>query len=49
MQSSSTCPTCNGSGQVVSNRPSNSDANGLISSEETVLVKIPAGVEMVCN
>ena len=45
MQSASTCPSCSGSGQVVSNRPSNSDANGLISSEETVLVKIPAGVE----
>jgi len=45
MQSSSTCPTCNGSGQVVSNRPSNSDANGLVSFDETVLVKIPAGVE----
>ena len=45
MQSASTCPTCNGSGQVVSNRPSNSDANGLVHFEETVLVKIPAGVE----
>ncbi|SUZ85689.1 uncharacterized protein METZ01_LOCUS38543 [marine metagenome] len=45
MQSASTCPTCNGSGQVVSNRPSNSDANGLVYFEETVLVKIPAGVE----
>ena len=45
MQSSSTCPTCNGSGQVVSNRPTNSDANGLVSYDETVLVKIPAGVE----
>ena len=45
MQSASTCPSCNGSGQVVSNRPSNSDTNGMIQSEETVLVKIPAGVE----
>ena len=45
MQSASTCPSCSGSGQVVSNRPSNSDANGLISFEETVLVKIPSGVE----
>ena len=45
MQSASTCPSCNGSGQVISNRPSNSDSNGLIVSEETVLVKIPAGVE----
>ena len=45
MQSASTCPSCNGSGQVIFNRPSNSDSNGLIISEETVLVKIPAGVE----
>ena len=30
---------------MVSNRPSNSDANGLVVKEETVLVKIPAGVE----
>jgi molecular chaperone DnaJ len=45
MQSASTCPSCNGSGQVIFNRPSNSDSNGLIVSEETVLVKIPAGVE----
>ena len=45
MQSSSTCPNCGGSGQMVSNRPSNSDVNGLILEEETVLVKIPSGVE----
>ncbi len=45
MQSSSTCPNCGGSGQVISNRPSNSDVNGLVSEEQTVLVKIPAGVE----
>jgi molecular chaperone DnaJ len=45
MQSSTTCPSCGGSGQVVSNRPSNADSNGLILKEETVLVKIPAGVE----
>jgi len=45
MQSSSTCTSCGGSGEMVSNRPSNSDANGLVLKEETVLVKIPAGVE----
>ena len=45
MQSSSTCPSCGGSGQVISNRPSNSDSNGLVVEEQTVLVKIPAGVE----
>jgi len=45
MQSASTCPNCSGSGQSVSSKPLNSDSNGLIISEQTVLVKIPAGVE----
>ena len=45
MQSSSPCPACNGSGQTLSNRPSGSDANGMIENEETVSIKIPAGVE----
>ncbi|RPG64723.1 MAG: molecular chaperone DnaJ [Flavobacteriaceae bacterium TMED42] len=45
MQSASTCPKCNGSGQTISNRPSGSDANGLVEQEETVSIKIPAGVE----
>ena len=30
MQSASTCPKCNGSGQIISNRPSGSDANGMV-------------------
>ncbi len=45
MQSSSTCPKCNGSGQTISNRPSGSDPSGMVESEETVSIKIPAGVE----
>ncbi len=45
MQSASPCPKCNGSGQTLSDRPSGSDANGMIESEETVSIKIPAGVE----
>ena len=45
MQTATTCPTCQGSGQVLANRPSNADAQGLIAQEETVSVKIPAGVE----
>tara|TARA_B100000941_G_scaffold287574_1_gene262973 strand:- start:106 stop:1209 length:1104 start_codon:yes stop_codon:yes gene_type:complete len=45
MQSSSPCPNCNGSGQILSNRPSGSDSNGMIENEETVSIKIPAGVE----
>ncbi len=45
MQSASTCPKCNGSGQIISNRPSGSDANGMVEQEEAVSIKIPAGVE----
>ena len=45
MQSSSPCPNCNGSGQTLSNRPSGTDSNGMIENEETVSIKIPAGIE----
>ena len=45
MQSASTCPKCNGSGQIISNRPAGSDANGMVEQEEAVSIKIPAGVE----
>ena len=44
MQTSSPCTTCGGSGQIIDNKPAGSDAQGLISKEETVSVKIPAGV-----
>ncbi len=44
MQTSATCSTCGGSGQVVDNKPANADANGMLSTEETVSIKIPAGV-----
>ena len=45
MQSASTCPTCNGTGEMLSFRPSGSDSHGLISQEDTISIKIPAGVE----
>lgn len=45
MQTATTCSTCGGSGQRISNRPKGSDAQGMISEEETVSIKIPAGVE----
>ena len=44
MQTSTTCPACSGSGQALDNRPSGSDANGMIIKEETVKIPIPAGV-----
>jgi len=45
MQTAATCNTCKGSGQVIDKKPADADEFGLKISEETVLVKIPAGVE----
>ena len=44
MQTASTCPTCQGAGQSIDNRPKGSDSNGMVQKEETVSIKIPAGV-----
>ncbi|EKT3957610.1 molecular chaperone DnaJ [Flavobacterium psychrophilum] len=44
MQSASTCPTCGGSGQMLDKKPANADAQGMILEDETVSIKIPAGV-----
>ncbi len=44
MQTSATCSTCGGSGQVVDKKPANADADGMLATEETVSIKIPAGV-----
>lgn len=44
MQTASPCTTCGGSGQTIDKKPTDADALGLVFSEETVAVKIPAGV-----
>jgi len=44
MQTSATCSSCQGAGQVIDKAPSGSDAYGMVSEEETVSIKIPAGV-----
>ena len=44
MQSASTCPTCGGSGQILDKKPANADSQGMILEDETVSIKIPAGV-----
>lgn len=44
MQTSATCSTCGGSGQTIEKKPANADAHGMIATEETVSIKIPAGV-----
>mgnify|MGYP000235739988 CR=1 FL=1 len=44
MVSATTCSTCDGSGQMVDKKPSGVDSSGLVSKEEVISVKIPAGV-----
>ena len=44
MQTSATCNTCGGSGQIIDKKPANADAQGMLTTEETVSIKIPAGV-----
>lgn len=44
MQTSATCGTCRGAGQTIDNKGAGGDASGMVNSEETVSIKIPAGV-----
>lgn len=44
MQSASTCPACGGSGQILDKKPAEADSQGMILEDETVSIKIPAGV-----
>ncbi|MCM4158066.1 molecular chaperone DnaJ [Gramella sp. AN32] len=45
MQTASPCTTCGGSGQIIDKKSEDADVNGMITREETVSIKIPAGVE----
>ncbi|MCZ8090879.1 MAG: molecular chaperone DnaJ [Flavobacterium sp.] len=44
MQTATTCHVCGGSGQTIESKPHNADAYGMILEDETVSIKIPAGV-----
>jgi len=44
MQTATTCTTCGGSGQTIESKPANADAHGMLMEDETVSIKIPAGV-----
>lgn len=44
MVSATTCSQCDGSGQIIDKRPAGVDNSGLVSREEIISVKIPAGV-----
>ncbi|WP_088341758.1 molecular chaperone DnaJ [Robiginitalea sediminis] len=45
MQTATACTSCGGGGQVIDHKPADADAHGLKLTEETVSIKIPAGVE----
>ncbi|MCM8569153.1 molecular chaperone DnaJ [Gramella jeungdoensis] len=45
MQTASPCGTCSGTGQILDHKPEGADSQGLMMKEETVSIKIPAGVE----
>src|SRR5699024_560669 len=44
MQTASPCQNCGGSGQIIDKKPKHADAKGMITKEQTVSIKIPAGV-----
>jgi molecular chaperone DnaJ len=44
MQTAATCSSCGGTGRIIDKKPANADAQGMLSTEETVSIKIPAGV-----
>ncbi len=44
MQTATTCSACGGSGQIIDSKPANADNQGMILEDETVSIKIPAGV-----
>lgn len=44
MQTAATCSSCGGSGQIIDKKPTNADSQGMLLTEETVSIKIPAGV-----
>jgi len=44
MQTSSTCPSCGGEGQMITEKCQKCAGNGIIKDEEVITLKIPAGV-----
>jgi molecular chaperone DnaJ len=44
MQTAATCNVCGGAGQIIDKKPADADEQGLKIAEETVSIKIPAGV-----
>jgi molecular chaperone DnaJ len=45
MQTMSTCPTCGGEGQTITDKCTECFGNGVVKGEEVISIKIPAGVQ----
>jgi molecular chaperone DnaJ len=44
MQTSSTCPTCNGDGKSITKKCAHCNGEGIVRDEEVISIQIPAGV-----
>lgn len=44
MQTSSTCPACDGEGKIIKDRCTNCHGEGIVKEEEVIKINIPAGV-----
>ncbi len=44
MQTTSTCPSCNGEGQMITNKCVHCQGEGVVRDEEVISIRIPAGV-----
>ncbi|WP_297868359.1 molecular chaperone DnaJ [uncultured Flavobacterium sp.] len=44
MQTATTCHVCSGSGQILDQKPAGADVQGMLLEDDTVSIKIPAGV-----
>ncbi|MCB0804135.1 MAG: molecular chaperone DnaJ, partial [Flavobacteriales bacterium] len=45
MQTASTCPKCGGDGKIITNKCNTCHGDGIVKDDETIDLKIPAGVE----
>ena len=45
MQTTTTCPSCNGEGKTISRKCAHCNGDGIVLDEEVISIKIPAGVE----
>ncbi|MCA1744516.1 MAG: molecular chaperone DnaJ [Bacteroidales bacterium] len=45
MQTTATCPTCNGEGKIITQKCAQCNGEGLMRQDEVVTIQIPAGVE----